>query len=179
MAFSGGITSTMYVAQDLPWARDGHRASRSGGFYPYTILPCGDGFICMIARSGHPWKAFVEAIGAPPWTRDPRYRDRARVARECPDEVDALLAPWLETHTTEEILALCRSRGIPFSVVRDSSQVAACPQLDSRNFFVEIRHADAGTLHYPGAPWQLSATPWRVDRPAPRLGEHTAEVCGP
>jgi len=28
----------------------------------------------------------------------------------------------------------------------------------------------------PGAPYQLSATPWRVQRPAPRLGEHDVEV---
>jgi crotonobetainyl-CoA:carnitine CoA-transferase CaiB-like acyl-CoA transferase len=178
-AFSGGITSTMYTAQGMPWAREGHRASRSGGYYPYTILPCRDGSICMISRSGHPWKAFVEAIGSPPWTRDPRYRDRARMGREYPDEVDALLAPWLETHTTQEIATICRERGIPFSVVRDSGEVASCPQLASRDFFVELRHPAAGALRYPGAPWKLSATPWRVERPAPRLGEHTAEVCGP
>lgn len=177
-AFSGGITSTMYTAQAIPWVREGHRASRSGGYYPYTILPCKDGSICMISRSGHPWKAFIEAIGTPPWAHEPRYRDRARIAREYPDEVDALLAPWLETHTTDEILDLCRARGIPFSVVRDSCDVATCPQLESRDFFVELRHPVAGTLRYPGAPWKLSVTPWRIERSAPRLGEHTAEVCG-
>ena len=32
------------------------------------------------------------------------------------------------------------------------------------------------TLRMPGAPYQLSATPWRMQRPAPRLGEHNAEV---
>ncbi|HZQ38620.1 MAG TPA: CoA transferase, partial [Dehalococcoidia bacterium] len=31
-------------------------------------------------------------------------------------------------------------------------------------------------LTYPGAPWQLSATPWQAGRRAPRLGEHTDEV---
>jgi crotonobetainyl-CoA:carnitine CoA-transferase CaiB-like acyl-CoA transferase len=28
----------------------------------------------------------------------------------------------------------------------------------------------------PGAPYRLSETPWRIQRPAPRLGEHNAEV---
>jgi crotonobetainyl-CoA:carnitine CoA-transferase CaiB-like acyl-CoA transferase len=66
--------------------------------------------------------------------------------------------------------------GIPFSVVRDADDVAACPQLASRDFFVEIHHPAAGRLRYPGPPWKLSATPWRLLRPAPLLGEHTEEV---
>jgi benzylsuccinate CoA-transferase BbsE subunit len=28
----------------------------------------------------------------------------------------------------------------------------------------------------PGAPYQFSATPWELRRPAPKLGEHTDEV---
>ncbi len=176
VAFYGGITSTMYTAQGIPWRREGHRASRSGGYYPYTILPCRDGYLCMITRSGHPWKRFVEAMGNPAWTRDPRYQDRALMGREYSDEVDALLAPWLEERTSEELLRICRERGIPFSVVRDAPAVAACPQLAARGFFVEIRHPEAGTLRYPGAPWRFSKTPWRTDRPAPLLGEHTGEV---
>jgi len=176
VAFYGGITSVMYTAHGLPWTREGHRAAKSGGYYPYTILPCKDGYICMITRSGHPWKKFVEAMGSPEWSRDPRYQDRARIGREYPDEMDALLAPWLRERRAGEILAVCRQAGIPFSVVRDADDVAACPQLASRDFFVEIHHPAAGRLSYPGAPWKLSATPWRLLRPAPLLGEHTEEV---
>ncbi|MBI4587453.1 MAG: CoA transferase [Candidatus Rokubacteria bacterium] len=175
VAFSGGITSTMYTAQGLPWGREGHRAPRSGGYYPYTILPCKDGFLCMITRSGHPWKKFVEAMGSPAWTRQARYQDRALMGREYPDEVDALLAAWLEQRTRQELLALFRERGIPFSVVRDAGDVATCPQLGARDFFVEVDHPAAGALRYPGAPWKLSRTPWRVDRPAPLLGEHSPQ----
>jgi crotonobetainyl-CoA:carnitine CoA-transferase CaiB-like acyl-CoA transferase len=28
----------------------------------------------------------------------------------------------------------------------------------------------------PGAPYVLSSTPWRLQRPAPGLGQHTSEV---
>jgi crotonobetainyl-CoA:carnitine CoA-transferase CaiB-like acyl-CoA transferase len=30
----------------------------------------------------------------------------------------------------------------------------------------------------PGAPYKLSRSPWRIARPAPRLGEHNAEIFG-
>ncbi len=176
VAFYGGITSTMYTAQGIPWRREGHRAPRSGGYYPYTILPVKDGYLCMITRSGHPWKRFVEAMGSPAWSRDPRYQDRALMGREYPDEVDTLLSSWLGERTADELLQICRERGIPFAVVRDAAAVATCPQLSARGFFVALRHPEAGTLRYPGAPWKFSSTSWRIDHPAPLLGEHTAEV---
>ena len=91
-----------------------------------------------------------------------------------PGAATEIHAPYVRTDP-EEIATICRERGIPFSVVRDSQEVARCPQLASRDFFVELRHPVAGPLRYPGAPWKFSATPWRVERPAPRLGEHTAE----
>jgi crotonobetainyl-CoA:carnitine CoA-transferase CaiB-like acyl-CoA transferase len=41
---------------------------------------------------------------------------------------------------------------------------------------VEIEHPDAGPLLMPASPVKLSASPARVEEPAPRLGEHTADV---
>lgn len=173
MAFYGGITSPLYTETGLAWRRSGHRASGSGGYYPYAILPTSDGYFCLITRSGHPWKRFLEALGNPEWTRDPRYRDRARMGREYPDEVDALLVPYLRERTSSELQEICRRHAIPFAPVRTIAEVARCPQLEAREFFVQIARAEVGELTYPGAPWKFSRTPWRILRPAPLLGEHT------
>ena len=50
-------------------------------------------------------------------------------------------------------------------------QLEVDEQLTARDFFIEIEHPEAGTLKYPGAPYKLSATPWRMKSPAPLLGE--------
>jgi len=176
IGYYAGIISNLYFYQGFKWIRAGHRSYKSGGWYPYTILPCKDGFICMMCRSGHPWKKFIEAIGNPEWTKSPRYRDRARMGREYPDEVDALLQPWLREHTRREIVDICRERGIPFSAVRTIDEVVDCPHLKEREFFVEIYRQETGVLKYPGAPFKLSNTPWRIERPAPLLGEHNEMV---
>src|SRR5262249_44386601 len=50
-------------------------------------------------------------------------------------------------------------------------------QLAARGFFVPVAHPELGTtVLYPGAPYRLSASPWAIYRPPPRVGEHTAEV---
>jgi crotonobetainyl-CoA:carnitine CoA-transferase CaiB-like acyl-CoA transferase len=176
MAFYGGITSPLYTATGLAWRRSGHRASGSGGFYPYTILPTRDGYLCMITRSGHPWKRFLEALGSPPWSAEPRYRDRGRMGREYPDEGDALLRPLLESRSSADLQELCRSHAIPFAMVRTTAEARQCPQLAARDFFITVDRAETGPLACPGAPWRFSRTAWRVRRPAPRLGEHNDEV---
>jgi CoA:oxalate CoA-transferase len=40
----------------------------------------------------------------------------------------------------------------------------------------EIDHGSLGRIKMPAFPIKFSLTPGKVDRPAPRLGEHTEEV---
>lgn len=172
MGYVSAMINPNYSIYGIPWKRSGHRASESGGFYPGTILPCKDGYITMWARSGHAWKRFIEAMGNPEWSKNPRYSSRVRMGREYPDEVDALLRPWLMAHSTDEIMQICLEFGIPFSEVRTIDKVASCPHLNERDFFITIERKEVGSLKQPGFPFKLSETPGRVNRPAPLLGEH-------
>ena len=64
----------------------------------------------------------------------------------------------------------------PFQPVNNMRNLAESEQLEARGYFVKIDHPEAGEFRYPGAPAKLSKTPWRMDRPAPLLGEHNVEV---
>lgn len=172
MGYISAMINPNYSNYGIPWTRSGHRASESGGFYPGTILPCKDGHITMWARSGHAWKRFIEAMGNPDWSTDPRFLSRVRMGREYPDEVDELLRPWLMSHTTDEIMEICIEFGIPFSEVRTIDKVANCSHLNERGFFITIEREEVGNLKYPGFPFKFSETPCRINRPAPLLGEH-------
>jgi CoA:oxalate CoA-transferase len=172
-----GNQVSAYVMHGLKRMRWGHRTP---GIYPYTILPCQDGYMSMIAIQGYQWKRFLELIGngeVPDWyANDPRFKDRREISLKYADEMDALLAPWLTSHTKEEIYKLCREKKIPFAPVRNTKEVVNDPHLKVREYFVEVEHPATGPLKYPGAPYKLSETPWKVDRPAPLLGEHNEEV---
>jgi crotonobetainyl-CoA:carnitine CoA-transferase CaiB-like acyl-CoA transferase len=53
------------------------------------------------------------------------------------------------------------------------------PHFRARGMQVEVEHDDLGeTFSYPGAPFSLPASPWRIARRAPGLGEHNQEVFG-
>jgi crotonobetainyl-CoA:carnitine CoA-transferase CaiB-like acyl-CoA transferase len=156
--------------------RAGHRTI---SVYPWAMLHCKDGYMCLIAIQGYQWKRFLEAMGSPEWMNDPRFKDRIVMALEHADELDSLVEAWLIDHTKDEIFEICRQRQITFAPVRDVAEVARGPHFDEREYFVEKERASTGALRYPGAPYKLSETPWQLGRPAPLLGEHNQEVyCG-
>ncbi|MBI3965369.1 MAG: CoA transferase [Chloroflexi bacterium] len=159
--------------------RSGHRTP---GFYPYTILPCRDGYVSMIAGRGGQWKRFLELISGgkvPEWySSDPRFRSRLEISWKYADEMDERLSTWLGEHPKEEIFHLCQARGIPFTPVYSLAEVAESEHLQARDFFVEYDHPVAGRVRTPGAPYRLSETPWRLRRPAPTLAQDNREVLG-
>jgi crotonobetainyl-CoA:carnitine CoA-transferase CaiB-like acyl-CoA transferase len=46
----------------------------------------------------------------------------------------------------------------------------------ARELVVDVEHPTLGAIKALGSPIKMSATPPVVRRPAPRLGEHTAEI---
>ena len=180
---SADVLATLHVAhsklppvlyRDARHARTGHRDPEMP--YPQTTLQCKDGYMCLGAPQIQQWARFTQAMGNPDWVQNPRYRKRRAMAQEYPDEVDALLAPWLMARTKEEIFTLCREHHVPFAPIRTMDEVASDPHLAERGFFVAAEHPAAGPLTYPGAPYKLSAAGWAIRRPAPLHGEHNEEV---
>jgi crotonobetainyl-CoA:carnitine CoA-transferase CaiB-like acyl-CoA transferase len=60
--------------------------------------------------------------------------------------------------------------------VKNIAEVVNDPHLKVREYFVEVEHPATGTLKYPGAPYKISETPWKIDKAAPQLGEHNEEI---
>jgi crotonobetainyl-CoA:carnitine CoA-transferase CaiB-like acyl-CoA transferase len=65
---------------------------------------------------------------------------------------------------------------LTFTAVQTAADLAACPQLAERGYFIEQHHPVAGTVRMPGMVPFASAVQRSPVRPAPLLGQHTAEV---
>jgi crotonobetainyl-CoA:carnitine CoA-transferase CaiB-like acyl-CoA transferase len=71
----------------------------------------------------------------------------------------------------------CQRAGLPAGAINAPEEAFEDEHFKARGFQVEVTHDDLGrTFRYPGAPYRMTASPWRISRPAPKLGEHTAEV---
>jgi benzylsuccinate CoA-transferase BbsE subunit len=87
--------------------------------------------------------------------------------------------PWARQYTKDYLYREGQRRKIPIATISEPSDLLGSRQLAFREYFTRVpHHLREEPLLMPGAPYKLSETPWRIQRPAPRLGEHNAEVYG-
>jgi CoA:oxalate CoA-transferase len=78
--------------------------------------------------------------------------------------------------TVAQWIAVLDGAGIPCGPINTIDRLLEDPQVKARDMVVDVEHPVAGHLRMPGLPIKLSETPGEVRRPAPLLGQHTAEV---
>ena len=70
-------------------------------------------------------------------------------------------------------------RGIAVGVIYSPEEAFEDEHFKARGFQTAVTHEDLDrTVRYPGAPYLLPASPWRISRRAPKLGEHDEEILG-
>src|SRR5262249_43027134 len=121
------------------------------------------------------WRMFCPLVGRPEIAADPRFvTNAARNANRA--ALVAILDEAFQARSFEEWEAILQPAGIPVGAINTIEQVVAHPQVAARGAIGECRHPTAGVVKTVGPPVRMSATPGRVRRPAPRIGEHTADV---
>jgi crotonobetainyl-CoA:carnitine CoA-transferase CaiB-like acyl-CoA transferase len=146
--------------------------------YPRAVTPnrrpyrTRDDYLSALVYTDKQWAAFVAAV-RPPWSGEHLATLEQRIPQL--DAVYARLAETFAERTTQEWLDLLRPLGIPAAPVRTLDELFANPHLNETGFF-ETVDSPHGPVRFPGPPAWFSRTPGRIAGPAPRLGEHTAEI---
>lgn len=171
------VCSTLFTTlNDYTYAGMVSRRQPSQGSSLRYPAPTKEGYILPTPGVMGDWETYAEMTGVPE-LHDPKFATPAGRQLHS-DEVDDLLkAKWLEK-TAEEWFHHAQEWRFPFSPVQTMADISSSPQLQKRGYFVEFPHPAVGTLRYPGAPFRMSETPRRQNRPAPKLGEHNREVFG-
>ena len=76
-----------------------------------------------------------------------------------------------------EFFVGAQHRDLPVGAVLAPEEAFENEHFVARGMQVPVEHAELGrTVRYPGPPFRLGRTPWRIVRRPPTVGEHTAEV---
>jgi len=142
---------------------------------PYEAFETADGWITVGAANQANWERLVRILGAEELAADPRFLTNAdRIAHRA--ALAGLLNERFRARPSAEWLALLDRGGLPAGPVATVAEMHADPQTRARDMVVETDHPVAGRTQAIGLPVKFSATPGGVRRPAPTLGQHTAEV---
>lgn len=140
---------------------------------PRGAYRCADGgWVSLSGSTDSMARRVFEAIGKPGLIEDPRFAtNAARLAHD--EEVEAMLRDFIGGMEREAALALFRARGVTVGPIHNAASLLRDPHVAARGVYVE--EAGAGTVMHAVTP-RLAGTPGGLRRPAPRCGEHSAEI---
>ena len=142
---------------------------------PYQSLRTSDGYLNLGAATQPTWEQLCRAIGQERLIDDERFRQPwDRKARET--ELAALLEETFSQQTTAYWLELLDAAGVVAGPIYNMEQVYQDPQVLAREMLVYWDDPELGTFRNIGVPVKLSATPGKIRRRAPALGEHSTEI---
>lgn len=159
------------------WPYCGLVASRLGAkpIQPLCFLECRDGWIFACCVEEHQWQSLVDLMGHPEWADMELFESRIARGKNF-DALQIFLQDWCRDRSVTELYEAAQARRIPFAPASTMGDLLASPHLRARGFFADLVHPVARGVTVPGAPYRLGATPWRLRRPAPLLGQHTDEI---
>lgn len=159
-------------AGEIPTAT-GTRHRRSA---PYQAYRTKDGYATVGAGNEKLWRNFCrQVVEKPEWLTDPRYAkpaDRLANADELERDIEAVFvnntsAYWVERMEAAEV---------PGGPVYGFEQALADPHVAARKMVVEVDHPKIGRMKTLGLPIKSTGELTEIRKPAPLLGQHSAEV---
>jgi crotonobetainyl-CoA:carnitine CoA-transferase CaiB-like acyl-CoA transferase len=146
--------------------------------FPAGAYPCKDGYFGLLA-TGMRWSGVAEMIGEPELEKPPWSTLEAQFDPNRRDEFyERWWFPYLYSRAKLECWRKGQAAGLYCAPLNTTADIMQDQHLRERKFFIQIDHPVAGRVTYPGRPYILSETPWKVKRAAPLLGQHNEEVYG-
>jgi crotonobetainyl-CoA:carnitine CoA-transferase CaiB-like acyl-CoA transferase len=155
--------------------REGNRLRNSA---PLDNWETKDGqFVCIVAAGDGLFPRLARAMGREDLLGDPRFATfTARVQHA--DEINGIVGDWVRQHTAAEVEHVLVDAQVPVTRAHSIADIAADAHYAARADIVSVDDPVIGPVRMQAVYPRLSETPGRIQRGAPRLGEHNEEVYG-
>ncbi|MGB7949163.1 MAG: CaiB/BaiF CoA-transferase family protein [Candidatus Binatia bacterium] len=142
----------------------------------YSLLDC-DKKPFMVHLSGHnqAWEGLLRAAELDALIGDPRFATRKQ-RTDCHNEIVNILRQQFREKPRNYWLPRLDANSIPNAPINTIHEVFENPQIKHMGIPKQITHPRIGTTNLVGSPINMSETPPTFIRPAPLLGEQTAEI---
>lgn len=144
---------------------------------PYQEFPVADGHIIVATGNDNQYIKFCNVLGAPELAQNPDYKDNVGRLKHRGELVGKLME-LTKRMKRDDLLAKLEAQGVPAGPINNLEQVFNDPQVVFRGMKLDLPSAAAKGGTIPGVRTPIVMDGWRAasQRPAPRLGEHSAEI---
>ena len=142
---------------------------------PDLIFETTDGYITVGTISDSEWRGFCAASERPELADDPRFNTPGGRAVNATERI-LLMAEIIKERPTADWLQRLDANDVPSAPVLRRGEVIANEQVVARELIAEFDHPDIGRVRQPQPAARFDRTPAEIHGPAPRIGEHSAEI---
>ncbi len=144
---------------------------------PYQEFPVADGHVIVATGNDNQYIKFCSVLGAPELGQNPEYKNnigRLKNRGELVGKLSALTSKMKR----DDLLAKLEAQGVPAGPINNLDQVFNDAQVIYRGMKLNLPSSAAKSGTIPGVRTPIVMDGWRAasERPAPRLGEHSAEI---
>ncbi len=157
---------------------NGEIQQRTGHSQATTVADtykCKDGYVRLFVNQADHWRRFVEWLGSPPELTDPKLenvQNRFSLRPLLDRLIDARAVEYEKKKFFDEL----QSQRLAASPIHSPGEFLEDAQVQHRGYVVDVDHSYLGPHRFPGDPYKLSESPWRVERGAPLIGEHQQAI---
>ena len=170
----------MLRVESVTYANDGvtqtpRLPNNAGAKMPNGVIPCKDGYFVLVTPEEHQFQPMMTLMGNPEWSEEEWCKNPMQ-RNQHSGKLGELIWQWAKDFTQEEIFRKGQALSIPIAPLQSARNVVESEQFNSTGFFTEINHSAFGKIKFPTAPYRFSKSPWRLEHPAPSLGEHNEDI---
>jgi crotonobetainyl-CoA:carnitine CoA-transferase CaiB-like acyl-CoA transferase len=154
------------------------QGSRSNTASPRNVFRTRDGRWLSVSGSMQSMaERIYRMVGRADMIADPRFATNSARLRNT-DAAEQPIRDFIAARDFADCLALFEAAEVTCAPVYDIDQFAADAHVREREVLIDVPDADLQQVTMHNVMPRLSRTPGALRRPAPRLGEHTAEILG-
>jgi len=155
------------------------RGNRDDRMAPHNCYRCRgeDHWIAVAVATDREWRALCRVMGKPELAEDERFSTAESRLRH-QEELDRIIGEWSRDEDDYELMHELQEAGVAATPSLSTEALFEDPHLAARGTFLQVDHPLLEKDWVLSPPWRLSATPARIRRHAPSLGEHTERIFG-
>jgi formyl-CoA transferase len=138
---------------------------------PVNTYVCTDGRVYTGVLLDSHWRVFCHHIDRQDVAN---LNGLERIQRR--DELDAILAAWCVTRTTQEVVTTMNQLGLAVTRVNTYAEAAREPHVQARELLIDTELTDGSHAPLTAPAAKFSRTPIGIRTPAPSLGQHTESI---
>ncbi|MBY6166973.1 CaiB/BaiF CoA transferase family protein [Pseudooceanicola nitratireducens] len=143
---------------------------------PANVFRTSDGrYVTVTGSTDNMYRANMRAIGRADLIDDPRFTgNRNRLKHR--DELDAIFADYMSSHTLDETLADFQREGGAIGPIYSAEQIFNDPQVQARDVVTAVKDDDFGTVRMQNVVPRLTRNPGQIRWSAKDLGADTDAI---